>query len=558
MKTLATVFAVILFTSPASFALEKSGTGFAISSNQVLTAYHVVENTIEIIVRFGTTEQPAEISSYNKENDWAILNLSDSTEHFVHIDTSNTSTLGEVVYTLGFPSPDLFGEEMKFTDGTISSQKGLDGLNSFYQISVPIQPGNSGGPLFNKNGMAIGLIVSTVNPAFFMTMTGGALPQNINFALKLSTITNLETSSIPLPNNCSIEDNQKSVCFIRAKESRENIPTKEPTKIDVAPSPVSPISQAQAKVATLLQKLKAFNPNNCLLSSENIGSVLVEQDYEFARCFLDKTYEDTKEWIQKGWSDYGEKEKLKEAQTFWRRARTRLAVHFNKELHSQGHPLPSAFFGIDLYQPNATRYEKDVLTLPVIEGKRQWMGSSIDFYYAQAGGDYLRYGQKGKERIHAYIHRLQKPFLGQHDVVILKTKTGKIPVGILVAINADNSHSQLDTYEATTVLVNSIVSIFEKRFFLKFAPSEKDEIDLPDGLTPVHGSATALLSKGYDWCYHYCDEKHKVNIVGCKSRVYIFIARQDWKLVVEKDFLEEKQKSIESINHQLDSNLDVL
>ena len=56
-------------------------------------------------------------------------------------------TLGQQVFTIGYPAPDLLGSEAKFTEGVVSSLSVLGGDAGYMQISVPVQPGNSGGPL---------------------------------------------------------------------------------------------------------------------------------------------------------------------------------------------------------------------------------------------------------------------------------------------------------------------------------------------------------------------------------------------------------------------------
>lgn len=57
------------------------------------------------------------------------------------------------MFALGYPMSDILGEEIKVTDGIISSKTGYQGDVVTYQISVPIQPGNSGGPLFDKTAI---------------------------------------------------------------------------------------------------------------------------------------------------------------------------------------------------------------------------------------------------------------------------------------------------------------------------------------------------------------------------------------------------------------------
>ena len=65
---------------------------------------------------------------------------------------TTTSEVGEEVFVLGYPLTATMGDEIKLTTGVISSKSGFQGDISQYQISAPVQPGNSGGPLFDSKG----------------------------------------------------------------------------------------------------------------------------------------------------------------------------------------------------------------------------------------------------------------------------------------------------------------------------------------------------------------------------------------------------------------------
>ena len=88
--------------------------------------------------------------------------------------------VGENVFAMGYPRPGLQGEEVKVTDGIISSKTGFQNDNKTYQISAPIQPGNSGGPLFDNSGNLIGL-----------TNSGIPSGDNVGYAIKISNLNNL-------------------------------------------------------------------------------------------------------------------------------------------------------------------------------------------------------------------------------------------------------------------------------------------------------------------------------------------------------------------------------
>jgi len=78
---------------------------------------------------------------------------------------------------------DILGKEVKYTDGSISFLSGLQGNATFFQISVPVQPGNSGGPLVNQDGNVVGVVTAVAAVEAFYKATG-SLPQNVNWAVK--------------------------------------------------------------------------------------------------------------------------------------------------------------------------------------------------------------------------------------------------------------------------------------------------------------------------------------------------------------------------------------
>jgi S1-C subfamily serine protease len=87
------------------------------------------------------------------------------------------------VFTIGYPVMELLGAEPKFTDGVISSLSGIGNEAAFAQISVPVQPGNSGGPLVNEKGQVVGVIAATAAVDEYVKSVG-TLPQNIGWAVR--------------------------------------------------------------------------------------------------------------------------------------------------------------------------------------------------------------------------------------------------------------------------------------------------------------------------------------------------------------------------------------
>jgi serine protease Do len=141
--------------------VKYSGTGFVISSNGYLvTNYHIIKNADSLYIESRSDNfqrYKVEVVASDVKSDISILRVKDlAFERFEKIPFSikiNDSDLGEEVFTLAFPR-----EDMVYGAGSISSKTGYDGDTTSYQISVPVNPGNSGGPLLDERGNLIGII----------------------------------------------------------------------------------------------------------------------------------------------------------------------------------------------------------------------------------------------------------------------------------------------------------------------------------------------------------------------------------------------------------------
>ena len=162
-----------------------SGTGFFVSSDGlVITNNHVINgaNQISVTVPTGQTFT-ARVVSTSASTDLALLRIPYQNKNYLTFENPGAVEIGDDVFTLGFPVSGLLGKEVKYTDGSISSLSGLQGDATFFQISVPIQPGNSGGPLVNKKGNVVGIVTATAAVEAFYQATG-SMPQNVNWAVK--------------------------------------------------------------------------------------------------------------------------------------------------------------------------------------------------------------------------------------------------------------------------------------------------------------------------------------------------------------------------------------
>ena len=162
-----------------------TGTGFFISkSGYMITNHHVINNAKRVTVSIENKELEAKVISQDKVNDIAIIKIdTDANFRPIPIIASKNTDVGEEIFTLGYPLVDIQGKEMKATFGRINSMSGLSDDIRLMQIDVPIQPGNSGGPLINSKGEVIGIVTSTLDQLVTL-FKKGALPQNVNFAVK--------------------------------------------------------------------------------------------------------------------------------------------------------------------------------------------------------------------------------------------------------------------------------------------------------------------------------------------------------------------------------------
>ncbi len=184
---------------------DGNGSGFFISrQGHIVTNYHVVEETSELYTKFNLNGQieklPLKIVAKDKVNDLVILKVDkagfDLGKEIPYGLEFSTMDVGEEVFTLGYPMVDVMGEELKFTDGKISAKSGIDGDITTYQITTPIQSGNSGGPLFQEeSGNIVGIVSATLNRNEFNG-------ENVNYAIKSNLLkTLIESSSEPIKIN---------------------------------------------------------------------------------------------------------------------------------------------------------------------------------------------------------------------------------------------------------------------------------------------------------------------------------------------------------------------
>jgi S1-C subfamily serine protease len=201
-----------------------TGTAFAVSqSSWFLTAHHVIEGADRIELQCGDLDPAvAKVVKIDPANDIALLKADIRPTAAIGLAPDSTATVGEQVFTMGFPTPDVLGIEPKYTEGVISSLTGLYNYSNVMQITVPIQPGNSGGPLVDRSGNLVGVITSTAAVKKFFSKTG-TLPQNVNWAVRSEYVRPL-LAGIQLvpptnaPRNQAIKTVGGSLCLVLTSE----------------------------------------------------------------------------------------------------------------------------------------------------------------------------------------------------------------------------------------------------------------------------------------------------------------------------------------------------
>lgn len=144
-------------------------------------------------VRIGQGDLPAKLIASDSANDLALLKIEG---HFspLPVKSSRSVRLGETIATVGFPNPGLQGLSPKLTKGEISSLAGIQDDRKLFQVSLPLQPGNSGGALVDAAGNVVGVVVAKLKQEAALATTG-TLAENVNYAVKASFLLSFLESS---------------------------------------------------------------------------------------------------------------------------------------------------------------------------------------------------------------------------------------------------------------------------------------------------------------------------------------------------------------------------
>lgn len=171
--------------APPEGRIFATGSGFIVGETRILTNNHVVQGCKRIAARNAVGQRVAAILvGTDTRRDLAVLSVPAGFGPSLIFRDSPAVRIGETVVTYGFPLSGVLSSGPTLTTGGVSALAGLRDNPLHFTISAPVQPGNSGGPLLDAQGHVVGVVVAKLNAMEIAKMTGGDIPQNVNFAIK--------------------------------------------------------------------------------------------------------------------------------------------------------------------------------------------------------------------------------------------------------------------------------------------------------------------------------------------------------------------------------------
>ena len=172
-----------------------AGSGFYIAPDIIVTNSHVINGENKITYYQNGIKHNARPMCVDKQNDIAILQGDVITVPYFKLLSSQDYTVTTPVFVLGYPLSDILGNEIRITNGIVNALSGIEGDTNMIQISAPIQPGNSGGPVVTEDYEVIGVATSKLSDAYTIVATN-SIAQNVNFAIKSDLISFLASANL--------------------------------------------------------------------------------------------------------------------------------------------------------------------------------------------------------------------------------------------------------------------------------------------------------------------------------------------------------------------------
>ena len=157
------------------------GTGFFINPTNIITNQHVVDSCRNIIIIKNGIKSSAKIKAVDRTNDLAVLTASEHSKTYLKFRSGRSVRIGESIIAMGYPLGSLLGSSVKLTTGNVSSLTGLMNDTTTLQLTAPVQPGNSGGPLLDNTGSVVGVVHAKLAKKYSA--------ENVNLAIKANVTT---------------------------------------------------------------------------------------------------------------------------------------------------------------------------------------------------------------------------------------------------------------------------------------------------------------------------------------------------------------------------------
>lgn len=166
------------------------GSGVVVSdTGDILTNEHVINNCAR--VRIQPLGLAVKVVARDARNDLALLRADNADLPAVRLRAGRNVRLGDDIIAIGYPLKGVLSSGAVVTTGIVNAMTGINDDTSAFQISATVQPGSSGGPIFDRSGNLVGIVRAR------LLSTSQANPQNVNFGINLATVSNfLDSHSV--------------------------------------------------------------------------------------------------------------------------------------------------------------------------------------------------------------------------------------------------------------------------------------------------------------------------------------------------------------------------